>query len=136
MSEQESGTHGPRMDDELKREVRSELQANRATRAEEWREPEPPAEDEPEATWALAGRRGATPPGEDWETIELRSTLAAHLERAAFPAARPKLLETLRAHRAQQRLLDLVSSAPDGVTFANFGELARALGLPLEHRPT
>jgi len=29
-----------------------------------------------------------------------------------------------------------VSSLPDGVTFANFGDLARALGLPIEHRPT
>jgi hypothetical protein len=124
------------MDDELKREVRSELQAKRATRAEEWREPEPPAEDEPEATWAPAGRPGATPPGEDWETIELRSALAAHLGRAAFPATRPKLLDTLRAHQAEQRLLDLVSAAPDDVTFANFGELVRALGLPVEHRPT
>jgi hypothetical protein len=80
MSEQESGTHGPREDDALKREVRSELQAHRATRAEEWLEPEPPGEDEPEATWVLEGRPGATPPGEDWETIELRSNLARHLE--------------------------------------------------------
>jgi hypothetical protein len=53
MSEQVGGMHGPRKDDALKREVRSELLANRATRAEEWLEPEPPGEDEPEATWAL-----------------------------------------------------------------------------------
>src|SRR5260370_19863581 len=104
MSDQESGTHGFREDDELKREVRSELQAKRATRAEEWLEPEPPAEDEPEATWALAGRPGATPPGADWETIAPRSALAPHLERAAFPAATPKLPETLRAHQAAARL--------------------------------
>jgi hypothetical protein len=136
MSEQESGTHGARQDDALKREVHSELQAKRATRAEDWLEPEPPAEDEPEATWAPAGRPGATPPGEDWETIELRSALAAHLERAAFPAAKQKLLDTLTAHQAEQRLFDLVSSVPDDVTFANFGELARALGLPTEHRPS
>jgi len=136
MSEQESATHGPRRDDALKREVRSELQAKRATRAEEWREPEPPAEDEPEATWVLAGWPGGTPPGEDWESIELRSALAAHLERAAFPATRRKLLETLAAHQAEQRLLDLVSSVPDGARFAKFGDLVRALGLPVEHRPT
>src|ERR1700757_2481393 len=106
MSEQDSATHSPREDDALKREVRSELQAKRATRAEEWLEPEPPGEDEPEATWAPAGRPGGaeecrdpdprgeeepeatwapagrpggTPPGQDWETIELRSALAAHL---------------------------------------------------------
>jgi Protein of unknown function (DUF2795) len=135
MTEQESGTHGARQDDALKREVRSELEANRATRAEEWLEPEPPGEDEPEATWALAGRPGGTPPGEDWETIELRSDLATHLDRAVFPAARQKLLETLTAHQAEQRLVDLVSSVPGDVTFASFGELARALGIPVEHRP-
>jgi hypothetical protein len=135
MSEQTSGTHGPREDDALKREVRSELQAHRATRAEEWLEPEPPGEDEPEATWALEGRPGGTPPGQDWETIELRSDLARHLDRTAFPGTRAHLLETLAAHQAEQRLLDLVSSLPDGAMFANMGALLRALGLPIEERP-
>jgi hypothetical protein len=135
MSEQDSGTHGPREDDALKREVRSELQANRATRAEEWLEPEPPAEDEPEATWAPAGRPGATPPGEDWDTIELRSNLARHLDRTAFPATRAHLLETLASHQAEQRLLGLVSSLPADATLASLGELLRALGLPIEQRP-
>ena len=135
MSEQESGTHGPREDDALKREVRSELQAHRATRAEEWLEPEPPGEDEPEATWVLEGRPGATPPGEDWETIERRSNLARHLDRTAFPATRAHLLQTLTGHQAEQRLLDLVSALPESATFASLGELLRALGLPVEHRP-
>jgi hypothetical protein len=136
MSEQESGTHGPREDEELKREVRSELQARRATRAEEWLEPEPPGEDEPEATWAPEGRPGATPPGEDWQAIELRSNLARHLDRTAFPATRAHLLETLTGHQAEQQLLDLVSSLPDNATFASLSELLRALGLPVEQRPT
>ena len=60
MSEQTGGKYGSREDDALKREVRSELQAHRATRAEEWLEPEPPGEDEPEATWAPEGRPGGT----------------------------------------------------------------------------
>ncbi|HKB29360.1 MAG TPA: DUF2795 domain-containing protein [Streptosporangiaceae bacterium] len=135
MSEQAGGKHGPREDDALKREVRSELEANRATRAEEWLEPEPPGEDEPEATWVLAGRPGGTPAGEDWETIELRSDLARHLDRTAFPATRAHLLETLAAHQAEQRLLDLVSSLPGNARFASLGELLRALGLPIEERP-
>ena len=136
MSEQESGTHGPREDEALKREVRSELQAHRATRAEEWLEPEPPGEDEPEATWAPEGRPGATPPGEDWDTIELRSNLARHLDRTAFPATRAHLLETLTGHQAEQQLLDLVSSLPADATFASLGQVLRALGLPVEQRPT
>ena len=135
MSEQTGGTHGPREDDALKREVRSELQAHRATRAEEWLEPEPPGEDEPEATWAPEGRPGGTPPGASWETIELRSDLARHLDRTAFPATRARLLEVLAAHQAEQRLLDLVSPLPEDATFANLGELLHALGIPVEERP-
>jgi hypothetical protein len=135
MSEQTGGTHGPREDDALKREVRSELQAHRATRAEEWREPQPPGEDEPEATWAPEGRPGGTPPGESWETIELRSDLARHLDRTAFPATRARLLEILAEHQAEQRLLDLVSPLPEDATFANLGELLDALGIPVEERP-
>src|SRR5260370_61642 len=82
--------------DALKREVRSELEGRR----EEWREPDLPDEDELEATGALEGRFGGTPPGEDWEAIELRSDLARHLDRTAFPATRAHLLETLAAHQA------------------------------------
>jgi hypothetical protein len=42
----ESDTHGPRQDDNLKHELDGMLHANRPSRAEEWREPElPPDED-------------------------------------------------------------------------------------------
>jgi uncharacterized protein DUF2795 len=135
MSEQEGGKYGPREDEALKREVRSELQANRATRAQEWLEPEPPGEDEPEATWAPEGKPGATPPGEDWDAIDLRSDLASHLDRAAFPATKERLLRSLQSHQAQQRLLDLLAPLPEDATFANVGAVLRALGFPVEHRP-
>ena len=107
------------------------MQAHR----EEWPEPESSGEDEPEATWAPEGRFAGTLPGEDWEAIELRSDLARHLDRTVFPASRAHLLETLAAHQAEQRLLDLVSSLPDGATFASLAGLLRALGLPVEQRP-
>jgi len=131
MSEQVSGTHGPREDDAIKRQDRSELQAH----GEEWPEPESPGEDEPEAAWAPEGRFAGTQSGVDWEAIELRSDLARHLDRAAFPATRARLLEILAARQAEQRLLDLVSPLSDGATFASLGELLRALGLPMEERP-
>jgi hypothetical protein len=44
--ERESAQHGAMMDDQLKREVENELRANRATRAEDWRDPELPDEEE------------------------------------------------------------------------------------------
>jgi hypothetical protein len=132
MSEQGSGTHGPAEDDAIKRQDRSELQAH----GEEWPEPESSGEDDPGVAWAPEGRFAGTLPGEDWEAVELRSDLARHLDRTAFPATRAHLLETLAARQAGQRLLDLVSSLPVGATFADLGDLLRALGLPMEQRPT
>jgi hypothetical protein len=135
MTEETGGKYGPREDEALKRDLRSELQAGRATRAEEWREPEPPAEGEPEATWAPAGRPGGTPPGEDWDVIELRSHLARHLDRTAFPADRARLIEVLQGHQAEDQLVDLVSTLPEDATFGSFREVLQALGIPIEERP-
>lgn len=130
------GTHGPRQDDALKRETRSEVQAGRATRSEEWREPEPPGEDQPEAVWAPEGRPGGTFPEQDVASVQLRSDLARHLDRTAFPANREHLLETLAVHHAPDQLLELVSALPEGAVFAGFGEVVRALGLPVESHRT
>ncbi|WP_007025718.1 hypothetical protein [Saccharomonospora iraqiensis] len=47
----DSDTHSPREDDELKAEMQGMLKGNRPSRAEEWRDPEPPADDDP----AVAG---------------------------------------------------------------------------------
>jgi hypothetical protein len=131
VSEQISGTHGPAEDDAIKRQDRSELEAQ----GEQWPDPESTDSGDPEAVWAPEGRFAGTPGGEDWEAIELRSDLARHLDRTAFPATRERLLEALAAHQAEQRLLDLVSSLPGDTTFATLGELIRALGLPVEERP-
>jgi hypothetical protein len=46
--QRESDKHGPLHDDELKHELEGMLRANRPTRAEEWRDPEPPADDDPD----------------------------------------------------------------------------------------
>lgn len=134
MSEQESGTHGAQEDDLLKKEFRSEREAGRWTRGEDWREPDMPDEDEPEADRALGGSAGAPLADvEDWDAIELRSDLARHLDRTAFPGTREHLAEVLAAHQAQQRLQDLVASLPAKARFTSLAELLAALGLPVEH---
>ena len=134
MSEQESGTHGAQEDDLLTKEFRSERTAGRWTRGEDWREPDMPDEDEPEADRALAGSPEALLAGvEDWDAIELRSDLARHLDRTAFPGTREHLAEVLAAHQAEQRLQDLVASLPATSTFASLADLLTALGLPVEH---
>ncbi|SNR78263.1 hypothetical protein SAMN06265360_11932 [Haloechinothrix alba] len=44
----ESGQRSPREDEERKEELAGLLRGNRPARAQEWRDPEPPAEDDPE----------------------------------------------------------------------------------------
>jgi hypothetical protein len=46
--ERGSGKHSAREDDELKSEMQGMLKANHSTRAEEWRDPEGPADDDPD----------------------------------------------------------------------------------------
>ena len=133
MSEQTGGTHGPARDEAIKRQDEAEAREY----AGEWPEPEEEPEDETErdAIWAPAARLAESPTPEDWQAVELRSDLARHLDRTAFPAAREHLLETLSGHGADDRLLDLVSSLPGRARFASLGELIRALGLPVDARP-
>lgn len=118
---QSGGTHGPRMDEALKRETQGEVRANRATRTEEWREPEPPGEDQPDATWA---------PATGTDPIQLRSDLARYFGRPTFPADRHRLLAMLTRNEAPARLLDLVRRLPGGVTFHTLDEVLDALGMP------
>jgi hypothetical protein len=121
------GTHGPRQDDALKKEVRGEVQANRATRTEEWREPEPPGEDQPDATWDLSE-------GVDLrrEAIQLRSDIARYLDHGAFPADRDGLLATMSSHEAPQPLLDLVATLQADVIFGGLADVTDALGLKVD----
>ena len=46
--ERGSDKHGPRQDEALKHELDGMLRGNRPSRVEEWRDPEPPADDDPE----------------------------------------------------------------------------------------
>src|SRR5215469_13433313 len=131
-----SSLHGPREDDALKRETRSEVQANRDTRSEEWIDPAPPGEDQPDATWALAGRPGGAPPGLGQEGVEIRSDLARYLDHKAFPANRAGLNKTLERHNAPQRVIDIAAGLPGRQRFTNLHEVLVALGLPPETRQT
>ncbi len=126
MSDQMSGKHGPAEDEAIKRQDRADLQEQR----EEW--PGPASPDDPQAIWAEEGRFAGTPPGEDWQGIELRSGLARQLHRTDFPVTRAGLLEILNRSLADQRLVDLASALPGDAGYDNLAELLRAMGLPVE----
>jgi hypothetical protein len=132
VSEQGSGTHGPVRDDAIKRQDEAEARDY----VEEWPEPEtePDDETEREAIWAPGARLADSPTPEDWEAVELRSDLARLLDRTVWPATRERLLEILTERNAGDRLLELVTSLPEGPRYASLRELTRALGLEPEAR--
>ncbi len=55
--ERGSAKHSPREDDELKHELSGTVRKNRSSRAEEWRDPEPPADDDPDVPTAGPANR-------------------------------------------------------------------------------
>jgi hypothetical protein len=132
VSEQASGTYGPRRDEAIKRQDEAEAREY----AGEWPEPEEEPEDETEreAVWAPAARLAESPGGEDWGAVELRSDLARHLDRSVWPVSRERLLEILTERNAGDRLLELAASLPEGQRYSSLRELLRALDLEPEER--
>jgi len=111
-------------DDEMKHQLQGMLRSGHSTRAEEWHDPEPSADDDPPVAV------GPTPtPGGNTEREALRSELARHLGRTPFPGGREDLLSTLRERHAPDRLTDLVDELPADDTYRNVQEVMAALGL-------
>jgi len=55
-----SDKHGPRLDDEMKKEVEGQVRSGRPTRAEEWHDPEPPEdENSPDVAEQIEARAAA-----------------------------------------------------------------------------
>jgi Protein of unknown function (DUF2795) len=128
-----STKHSPRVDEEMEHEVQGLLKAERATRAEEWREVEPQAEGDPDIDSDPAGTlTGGTPVGMDADAVTARAELARWLVRADFPADGPGLVEAARDHRAPDVVVAELQRLPEGQTFERVGDVVRALGYPTE----
>jgi hypothetical protein len=128
--ERGSSKHGPRLDDEMAREVRATVQGGVAgSRAEEWREPEPAGEDQPEATEVPAGdRRAGAPQGMTGEEVEQRSRLGRYLDLSALPADRDGLRRTAERNNAPDDVLDALGRLPADRTFETVSEVWAVLG--------
>jgi Protein of unknown function (DUF2795) len=104
--ERSSDRHGPRIDEDLDRLTQSVTRgAPVESRAEEEREQEGPADDEPVAEAVIHG------PGEDFE---LRSEIARHLEPSGFPASRDQLIRIARREQAPTGVLQWLERLPHG----------------------
>jgi len=130
---QRSTKHSPRVDEELEHEIQGMLRGGHATRAEEWRDPEPTAEGDPDIDTAPNGTLvGGTPVGMDPDAVESRTELARWLDRADFPATGPQLVEAALDHRAPDVVVAELQRLPEGDTFERIGDVVRALGYPTE----
>jgi hypothetical protein len=117
-------------------EVQGHLQGSGAgSRAEEWREPEPPGEDQPEVTLIPAGERPGGAPGElTTEEAEQRSRLGRYLDLSGFPADRDGLRRVAQEHNAPDDVLAELDRLPPDTEFRTVNEVWAALGHDNETR--
>ncbi|MFE9289995.1 DUF2795 domain-containing protein [Streptomyces olivaceus] len=109
-------------DDEMKHELQGLLRSGHPTRSEEWNDPEPAAEDDPEVTY------GPVTPGRGPTYLEaLRLELARNLTRGSFPASPRELGRTLRRGNAPDALVEGLGRLPHKARYDNVQELAVAL---------
>ncbi len=128
-----STKHSARLDDELQHEVEGMVRSGRSTHAEEWAEPEPVAEGDPDVDAAPRGTlAGGTPVGMDADAVVARTELARWLTRAPFPGGRNDLVEAARDNHAPDVVVAELERLPEGETFERIGDVARALGYPTE----
>lgn len=133
--EQAADKHGFLADDEMKAETEGMMRAGRSTRAEEWHDPQPSGEDEPDVDRAPDGTMtGGTPEGMSPDDVEGRSRLAASLDRSSFPAVRSRLIDDAQAHHAPDEIITMLQRLPDGREFANVNEVWDALGGGVERQ--
>ena len=110
-------------DDEMKHELQGLLRSGHPTRTEEWHDPEPTAEDDPEVARGPVGWPGTSPAS----LATVRLELARYLGRSSFPAEPRDLIRALRRGYAPDALIEPLERLPRGTRYANVQELAEAL---------
>ncbi|NUT35276.1 MAG: DUF2795 domain-containing protein [Hamadaea sp.] len=134
--DRQSTKHGPQLDEVMARETEGLTQgAGAGGRAEEWRDPEPPADGEPAASWAPEGHLDLEEGGEtDADRRDWRAKVGSYLHKDMYPADKEKLLATAREGNAPDDVLAALGGLPDGETYANARDLWGALGLRIDER--
>jgi hypothetical protein len=128
-----STKHSPREDDELKHEIEGMIRSGRSTHAEEWDDPEPVAEGEPDVDVSPDSTlTGGTPVGMTPDAVVARAEIARWLDRADYPSDGPGLVEAARDHRAPDAVVAQLERLPAGENYDRIGDVVRALGYPTE----
>jgi hypothetical protein len=128
-----STKHSAREDDELAHEVEGMVRSGRSTHAEEWKDPEPTAEGDPDVDVSPEDTlTGGVPVGMTPDAVAARAELARWLDRHDFPSTGKKLVEAARDHRAPDAIADELARLPEDQVFERIGDVVRALGYPTE----
>lgn len=126
----QNSTHGPRMDDELSKEVQSHLQGGpTGSRAEEWRQPEPAGEDQPQPDEIIGGRRGSSPAGMTTDEMDQRSRLGQYIAGTHWPYTKQQLRENAETMEAPQDIRDAIERLPDK-EYATIDDVWTEMGHP------
>jgi len=124
-----SDKHSPMRDDQLKHETEGLVRAGHSTHAEEWKDPEPSGEDQPDSDLVPDGTmHGATPAGTTPDDIEGRAELAGYLGKDCYPMVREQVINLAMDRQAPDRVVDLVRRLPSGREFHNVNEIWIAVG--------
>jgi Protein of unknown function (DUF2795) len=129
--ERGSSKHGPRVDEQMSREVEGLLQGPGAggSRVEESRQPEPAGEDQPEPKTLTAGAsRGGNPQGMSMDDVEGRSRLGRYITLSALPGDREALIANARDNGAPDDIVAALQTLPDGTRYQTVSEVWAALG--------
>lgn len=113
----------------MRREVEGTVHGTAGSRAEEWRQPEPPGEDQPEPTLVPAGgTRGGTPQGMTQDDVEQRSRLGRYISLSALPGDRARLRRSAEENDAPEDVLAQLDQLPPEVEFETVSQVWGALG--------
>jgi hypothetical protein len=122
-----SSKHGPRLDEQMEQETRGIVQGGpNDARVEEWHDPEPSGEDQPDVSAVPhpdAGEMGGAPTGMTPEDREERSRLGRYLRRSVFPADRAALIAEARENQAPDDIVARLRGLPQGPTFQTVAEV-------------
>lgn len=127
-----SDKHGPRMDEQLEREAHDFVKGTpEQPRVQENRQQEGPGSDEPMTDGLLHGGRETTTLSHD--EAELRSRIAASIDRTVFPAARDEIVRSAEANDAEDAVMRALHRLPEQ-TYENVEAIWEMLGGRAEHR--
>ena len=127
-----STKHSARLDDEMQHEVQGEGAVRPVDARQEWTDPEPAAEGEPDVDVAPDGTLvGGTPVGMDADAVVARNELARWLDRADFPSTGPQPLRP-RATTARRTPSSRSWSDSRAVRPTSASATSSALGYPTE----